>query len=206
MTVSPTEIRNKSRWHLVVDLEELGMDQSQIKSLIKRIYLELVEGLQSYHILAMLRSEQAIGTFNRYVGFFAPTWIAHRNVLAIKVHNIASQSAKGANFYRALEEIESAQLGDPVEIAAIRTQLDTLRPILSRVGRLRHKRVAHYETDAVIPPVLWADIPALLEDLQGITRATGRLVAMSFMTFDVANRADTLRVLEKLGRSEETKQ
>jgi len=173
------------------------MNLDQIKLMVDRIFLDLLTGMQSHQIMATLRSEQTIETFNRYGGFFAPTWLAHRNVLAIKIHNITTSDKRGANFKRVWAEIEQIGLGNSVEIAEMRAQLVALQPVVGRVWRFRHTRAAHYDFDGPLPSLLWGEIAPLLDKLQSITERTGDEVGKQLL-FMIPRGADTSRMLGKL--------
>ena len=171
------------------------------------MHVELTEAALSLEIMDALTHHDTIAIFERYVGFFGPTFEAHKNRFTIKVHNVAGKDSRGPNIHRAWRIIEEdTDLSDRVDLSTLRGRLVALKPILERLERVRHKRSAHHEMYSKVPSILRKELRPTLEQLQDIVRVTSVQSLHQDMWFNLPSGQDASLVMEALTLSlEESK-
>ncbi len=170
----------------------------EFRSIVESMHLELTEASFSLKIMAGLRAPESIDVYNRYRGFFGPTFVAHRDRFAIKVHNVAADNPRGPSLHRAWRIIdEDPEIGRSADTAKLRERLRLMSPVLDRVGRIRHKRSAHFEINAILPTVLWGELNPMLTDLQSIVNDTAMAISTS-LSFNTPGGQQVQVVMERL--------
>ncbi|MDO8637323.1 MAG: hypothetical protein Q7R34_14020, partial [Dehalococcoidia bacterium] len=120
---------------------------------------------------ALFTSPEVVNILNRYKGFFTPTRFAHRDLLFIKLFNVMDSDTRAPSLNRILKMVElHPDLGQGIDILALRNRLKKHRDVLVRIGKFRKTRAAHWDTNVSEPfkEIHLGEIISLLKELEDI--------------------------------------
>jgi hypothetical protein len=91
-------------------------------------------------------TKEKLNVINRYIGFFQPSRIAHREGFIILISNIFSTKLKASSFYNILRMLKTnKKLAPGIDISSFSKKLKQHRKTKDVIIEFRNKVTAHHE-------------------------------------------------------------